>query len=376
MSLRRASTPSLVGLACFGTVLYAVSERSLTPIHADAYRKKLEAVQLMERAESEILAAKKRRNISVDRRNDPEATGVIGPQFTLITTDRGSQTAKSLAAHPNFAAASTQMMLQAGVREGDLVAIGMTGSLPGMNLAVLAACRVIGAEPLIVTSVGSSMFGATDPEMTWLDMESVVAQNGTLPYRSLAASFGGGGDVGRGLSPSGRQFIVDAARRNGVRLLEAENLLEAVRQRVSLYDAAAAARQKPIKLYVNVGGGLASLGGAQNARLIPAGLTRRLAAQNYPNRGVVNILGERGIPVLHLLKVEGLAREFGIADDASAPVQPGTGLLFIKQRYNLWLVGTSALLLLAANLLVLRMDVRQQILGRPHPERTPNHEAP
>jgi len=376
MSLRRASTPSLIGLACFGAVLYAFSERSLTPVHAEGYRKKLEAVRLAERAESAILAAKKRQNISVDRRNDPEATGVIGPQFSLITTDRGSQAAKSLAAHPNFAAAATQMMLKAGLREGDLVGIGMTGSLPGMNLAVLSACRVIGAEPLIITSVGSSMFGATDPDMTWLDMESSLAEKEILPYHSLAASFGGGGDVGRGLSPSGRQLIIDAARRNGVRLLEAENLMEAVRQRVSLYDDAAAARHKPIKLYVNVGGGLASLGGTQNARLIPAGLTRRLAARNYPNRGVLNILAERGIPVLHLLNVERLAREFGITDDASEPVRPGTGPLFVTHRYNLWIVGASALLLLVANLIILRLDVRQQILGRPHPERTIPNEVP
>src|SRR5262245_28312188 len=198
MSLRRASTSSLVALAVLGLVLYAMSERSLTPVHAEAYRKKQDALQLMQRAESAILSAKKQRNLPVDRHNDPEGTGLVGPQFSLITTDQGSQSAKSLAGHPNFAAAVTQMMLEAGVGDGDLVAIGMTGSLPGMNLAVLCACQVIGAEPVIVTSVGSSMFGATDPEMTWLDMESVLVKRQIFPYRSVAASLGGGGDVGRG----------------------------------------------------------------------------------------------------------------------------------------------------------------------------------
>ena len=370
MSLRRASTSSLVGLACLGLALYAVSERSLAPVPEESYRRKLEAVRIMQRGEAAIRAAKRERDIRIDRENDPESYGVIGPQFSLITTDRGTQAAKSLAAHPNFAAAVTRMMLEAHVGRGDLIAIGMTGSLPGLNLAVLAACKALDAKPVVVTSLGSSMFGATDPDLTWLDMETVLMTKGILPYRSGGASLGGGGDVGRGLSPAGRQLLLDAINRNHVRLLASENLLEAVRRRVEFYDTVATSHEKKIKLYVNVGGGVASLGGAQNARLIPAGLTKKLSALNYPNRGVLNVLAERGIPVLQLLEVEKLAREHGVTNDSGEAARPGEGPLFVKYRYNLWIVGGAALILLAANLFVLRLDIRQQILGRPHPERT------
>lgn len=372
MSQARASTATLVALACAALIVFTVAERSLTPVHAVAFEKKLRAVALMQRAERAIAAAKRNRGIAIDERNDPEGSGVIGPQFSLVTTDRGVQSAKVLAAHPNFAAAATQLMIQAGVGEGDLVAIGMTGSLPGLNLAVLSACRALGAEPVIVTSVGSSMFGATDASLTWLDMEGVLVKAGLWPYRSVAASLGGGGDVGRGLSPAGRQILVNAIQRSGARLLDAPNVYEAVRARVALYDSVAAARATPIRLYVNVGGGVASLGGAQNARLIPAGLTTRLAAKNYPNRGVLNVLAERRIPVLNLLEVEKLARQFGITNgDGATTVKPGKGLLFIKYRYNLWVVGTCTAALFLLNVLVLRLDLRQRILGRPHPERQP-----
>lgn len=368
MSLSRASTPALVGLACLAIVAYAVAERSRTPVHAAAYRMKLRAVRLMEDAEEAIGAAKRERGVATDPRNDETASGVVGPEFTLITTDRGVQASKSLAAHPNFAAAVTQMMLEARVREGDVVAVGMTGSLPGMNLAVLSACRAIGAEPVLITSAGSSMFGATDPEMTWLDMEAVAVAKGLWPYRSIAASMGGGGDVGRGLSPAGRQMLVDAIERNGVRLLDPPSVLAGVKERVALYDSVAAARGRRIALYVNVGGGVASLGGAQNGRLIRPGLSRRLSTRNYPNRGVINVMADRGIPIIHLLQVEKLAREFDITDAASGPEKPGEGMLFIRFRYNLWVVGAAALLVLLANLFVLRLDIRQQVLGRPHPE--------
>lgn len=368
MSASRASSPALVGLACFGLVLYAIAERSVTAVHPEDFQEKLEAVSLMQRAETAILAAKRERDILIDPRNDPQACGVIGPQFTLITTDRGAQAAKELAAHPNFAAAVTQLMLHAEVARGDLVAVGMTGSLPGLNIAVLSACKAIGAEPIVITSVGSSMFGANDPELTWLDMETVLVAERIFPYLSRAASLGGGDDMGRGLSPAGRQLILEAIERNHVRLLDPDSLAEAVRQRIALFDSVAAAQDRRIKLYVNVGGGMASLGGAQNAQLIPAGLTRRLDASGYPSRGVIHVLAERGLPVLHLLEIEHLAQELGVGGD-SATVPPGTGPLFVKYRYNLWVVGTSALLLLVASLVTLRLDVRQRLLGLPHPER-------
>ena len=369
MSLARASTPALAGLAVLSLTLYAISERSLTPAHADAYHMKLEALHTMQQAEKLIGEARRARGLSVDAHNDPDGYGVIGPQFSLITTDRGSQAAKSLAAHPNFAAAVTQMLLQAGVRRDDLVAVGMTGSLPGLNLAVLSACQAIGAEPVIITSAGSSMFGANDPDLTWLDMEAVLRAGRLWEFRSLAASLGGGGDVGRGLSPAGRDLLRAAIARNHAVLLEPGSVFEGVRLRVAFYDSVASARGRPIRCYVNVGGGVASLGGAQNGRLIPPGLSARLTTRNYPNRGVINVLGERRIPVIHLLQVERLARDYDIENGDGDTVRPGTGLLFIRYRYNLWFVAISVAVLLIANLFVLRHDLRQQWLGRPHPER-------
>ncbi len=373
MSTAKVPTGTLVGLAVAAIVAYAVAERSVRPVHADAYRMKLGAVSLMQRAERAISDEKRKRGIPVDAKNDPDGSGLIGPQFSLITTDRGAQSAKVLAAHPNFAAAVTQMMLEGGVRAGDLVAVGVTGSLPGLNLAVFSACKAIGAEPLVVTSVGSSMFGATDPEMTWLDMEEVCARSGLWPYRSLGASIGGGADAGRGLSPQGRELVMAAIRRSGVRFLGADNVFLAVNRRVALYDSIAAVRGKPIRLYVNVGGGVVSLGGTQNARLVPAGLTRKLAARNYPNRGVLNVLAERRIPVLQLLEVQRLARAFSIVDRRTgATPKAGKGLLFVRYRYNLWVVAAAASFVLFLNVFVIRLDLRHQLLGRPHPEGRPS----
>ena len=376
MSIKHASLSSLARLAILAVILYAVAETTRSPDYARAFAQKNDAVRLMQRAEAAILAAKVQRDVPIDYHNDPERTGLIGPQFSLITTDRGSQESKNLAAHPNFAAAAVQMFLEAGMRRGDLVAVGVTGSLPGLNLAVLSACSVLGLEPVVITSVGSSMFGATDPEMTWLDMEAVLARDQILPYRSVAASLGGGADVGRGLSPAGRQLIHDAINASGARMIEPSNLLEAVRKRVSIYDRVSRTRGKEIRMFVNVGGGVASVGGAQNARLIRTGLSRKLVERTYPNRGVLNVFAERGVPVIHLLEVEQLARRYGIVDRYDEPAPVGKGPLFLTMKYNLWLVASSALLLFVACLFVLRRDLRHQMLGKPHPERVASDPAP
>ena len=54
MSLSRASTPALAGLAILSLALYGVSERSVRPVHAEAYRMKLDAMHLMQRAEQAL----------------------------------------------------------------------------------------------------------------------------------------------------------------------------------------------------------------------------------------------------------------------------------------------------------------------------------
>ena len=71
------------------------------------------------------------------------------------------------------------------------MAVSFSGSFPALNIAVLSAARVLDLHPVIISSVGSSMYGANQPEMTWLDMERILADKGLFPYRSNAASLGG-----------------------------------------------------------------------------------------------------------------------------------------------------------------------------------------
>ena len=66
--------------------------------------------------------------------------------------------------------------------------------MPGANIALFSACEAMGIVPAIITSVGASEWGATDPDFTWLDLESILYANNVVSNQSIAASLGGRND--------------------------------------------------------------------------------------------------------------------------------------------------------------------------------------
>ena len=110
---------------------------------------------------------------------DPLATGLIGPLMSPVTTNHGHLGAKQISVNPNFAALLVQYLKRADVEAGDVVALGLSGSFPAINIAALTAVEAIGAQPVVISSVSASQFGANDPRLTWPDMERVLVE----PFR-------------------------------------------------------------------------------------------------------------------------------------------------------------------------------------------------
>ena len=164
---------------------------------------------------------------------------MIGQEYTLVTTDRGYIEAKLSTTNPNFAAVIVQLLKDAAISDGEYVAVAMTGSFPALNISVLAALEPLNLNPIVITSVGSSNYGANDPYFTWLDMEDILYKSKIFQSKSVAASMGGGLDVGRGLSPEGRDLIVKAIERNKVEFINEKLLENSIAGRLEIYDEAA-----------------------------------------------------------------------------------------------------------------------------------------
>ena len=159
------------------------------------FREKLRAAQLASEAMEIVKAERLKLNPVIDPEIDPAQTGLIGMLMTPITTATAPVSAKQTSANPNFAAVIVEMLMKAGVEEGDVVAVGCSGSFPALNICTYAALRTLKLRPVVISSVSASQFGANDPQLLWIDMERILNEHDRdkFPFRSIAASPGGGG---------------------------------------------------------------------------------------------------------------------------------------------------------------------------------------
>lgn len=352
----------LLGLALLALVLQGVLELTRKPVLQRDYAEKLAAAQRAERAFTAVRRHRLMEGAELDLVNDPAGTGLIGPEFSMITNAQGVLESKLTTLNPNWAGVVLDYLRQAGVGPGDLVALAVSGSFPGMNICVYAALEEMQAAPVVITSVGASHWGANDPSFTWLDMERIFAEEKIFHIRSAAASFGGGDDMGQGLSPDGRRLIRDAIARNGIPLLSSENIEDAITKRMALFEQAS--RGRPYSAYINVGGGVASLGSSYNKPLLHEGLDFELGFQNYTRKGCMVLMNEKGVPVIHLLAMQNLARAVGLPVAPDYLAAPGEGLIFVRESYRLALAIPFLVLYCATLVWILAPEVRRGLFDR------------
>lgn len=282
---------------------------------------------------------------------------MLGEKDSPITTDEGRIEEKITVLNPNFAAAMVAMLAEAGVRGGDTVAVAMTGSMPGANIACYAAIKAIGAYPITIVSLGSSWWGANIPDFTWLDMERVLRERGIFPYHAVAASLGGSDDNGGlRLSRVGRRLLEEAAIRNEVILIQEGNLRGNIEAREKLYS-----RYLPLERYrafINIGGGVASIGHRENGRLIPNGAVRHLPAKNYPARGVIHTFADLKIPIVHIYDPITIANHYHLPVSRLPLPEVGVGQLYITERYRMGVLLLAAVVMIAFLVMVKLFDLR------------------
>jgi poly-gamma-glutamate system protein len=295
---------------------------------------------------------------------DPAGTGLIGPRTSAITNARGNMAEKRTSLNPNFAAVIVDYFRQIGLKPGDAVAVSTSGSFPGMNVNLYAALEAMSLQPVVITSVTSSSWGATDPAFTWLDMERVLAQADVLHIRSAAATAGGRDDLGYTLSPDGQRAVRDAMRRNDVPAIEANSLDESIARRMELYYGKAGGRK--IAAYVNVGGTIASLGSSLEEVPIRSGLYFDLWKVNFPREGTMVRFAKSGLPVIHLGAAQNIAREYGLTIAPRFLPEIGEGQALEKQGYNVP-VAVVLLVVYLGLILFLTLPELRRALVRPAP---------
>lgn len=329
-------TRFLVVLAVFNLSMFYIASNSTIVKETRGYDAKVRASRLMKKSMDTLKEARMGQNVVfVDSENDPNETALVGPQFSLITTDEGNLDHKLTTLNPNFAALMVELLMEADVQTGDRVAVSLTGSMPGANIAALAACDVMGLKPVIITSVGASQWGATDPYFTWLDMEKILVDSSLISFSTVAASIGGKGDTGKGMSLRGRELLWETIYRNGAFLIQEENLLSSIDKRMELYKQSAPG--EAYSVFINVGGGAASIGPSVNARLLPSGVSVPQELNGLGSKSVIREFAKLDVPVIQILDIWELARDYDLPYAPIPMPEVGTGSLYSLLLYNRWI---------------------------------------
>jgi poly-gamma-glutamate system protein len=287
------------------------------------------AAEIMDKARLSLLACRQDKGLALDLETDINGTGLIGLEYSPLTTSLGILEAKRTTANPDMAALVVRLLNEAAVKPGDSVAIGASSSFPALILASLSACQALGIKPVLICSLGASQYGANDPAFTWLDMMDCLRAAGLMDVRPAAVSVGGDSDSGRNMNAEGRALLLRGIRRRGLYLLEEPDLARNVSARMKLYEQGAG--QGGIRAFINIGGSWANMGTDSRILEIKPGLSRIRALPPPGRRGVLFEMAGRGVPVIHLLYIRGLAKTYGLAWDPSPLPRPGHSALF-KQR--------------------------------------------
>ena len=288
--------------------------------------------------------------IEIDEAVDPNRTGLVGPEYTELFTSLGQLEAKRTTTNPDFAALMVHLLGRAGVASGDTIAVGASASFPALMIATLAAADAIGARPVVIISLGASSYGATRPDLDLLHIYRLLLAAGAISTPLSAISLGGEGDVGADFEPAFREGLLERVRASGVPLVTEPVFRENVARRMAIYFGARAGR---VAAFVNIGGNDANLGTSPMVLGVAAGLNERLLLPAEQQRGILHEMSARGVPVIHLLHVRGLARNHGLPWDPVPLPEPGTTPLTRDEERRgrpFWLIvgGYFAVLLLIA----------------------------
>ena len=298
------------------------------------YQEKVSAARLALEAMEVLKEERLKRGFEIDPEADPTKSGLIGSAMTPVTSDAGDLEDKQTSINPNFAAVVVEMLKRTKVKEGDPVAVSFTGSFPALNICVCAAIQALKLEPIIISSLASSQWGANEPEFLWVDMERLLYERHLLLFRSVAASIGGKSDRGKEMTQAGRDLLKGAMQRNGLIPIQWHTIHENVEHRMKIYY-----KNGTPKVFINVGGGVIAVGKRAYKRTLKPGLIlSEPNAEIRANSVMYRFLEER-IPVIHLEDVKSIARRYGLNPHPTKMPAIGEGDIYFSKEYNPLVAG-------------------------------------
>jgi len=288
----------------------------------------IRASEIMREAMSTLSMCLEEKNQEIDEIFDVNGTGLIGFENSPITTTLGNLEAKRTTTNPNMGALIVHLLHEAGVKEGDAVAVGASGSFPALIVAVMSAAKAMSINPIIICSLGASQWGANKPDFHFLKMLDCLSSTGVFNFLPAAVSIGGERDVGEGMPIEGRELLIKDIEDSGIVFIREENLPANVRTKMQIFEEHAA--NNGIKAFINIGGSWSNIGTSSEILNLKPGLVKITRIPPVESRGLVYEMANRQIPVVHLLYIQGLIESYGLPWDPEPLPEVGKGQVYRK----------------------------------------------
>ena len=334
-------TRILVFLALINIIVYYFVSSSVVTFRASDYELKIASAEKMENALN-VLKKYGRKYPFLSR--DPFDTRLVflNTETSPLLTDIGKYEAKSTVLKPNFSALIIDQFSKSGLKKGDTIAVSMTGSMPGANIAVLMACEAMELEYILISSLGASSWGATDMNLSWPKMEKILYDNNLISKVSDKFTYGGGADyLKRGtryrkiyggeskrgsidslmisLYPTKTMddlFILHGLSNNEVLNDSTGTILKtSINQRISFYEKSCPdGSLSCFDAYVNVGGSVASFGYKGKNKLkdnfgyVKANDVLDVLPSFEKRNSVMAKFAESNIPLINITEIEKLIK--------------------------------------------------------------------
>ena len=299
-------------------------------IKSPYYSEMVEASEKMKIISTEIKNERIRRGITIDKNLDINETGLIGEEWSGITTTLGNLESKRTSTNPDFAALLVKLFKEKGLKKGDIIAANLSSSFPALNLSLIAAADTLGLEAVMVNSVGSSTYGGNIEDFTYLDMENHLFSKGMIKNRSTGFSLGGIGDIGKEFEKEAKEKIIEKNKKYGLKFFYNENLEKNVEER---YNYFVQESNNQIKIFVNIGGNLLSIGDSVdiivNSKVI-------LNENTNIKKGLVGRFLKNKIPVFYLLNLKGITTAYNLPFDQYDSKKMSESDIYFEKNKSIW----------------------------------------
>ncbi len=252
---KKAQIIQILGLLA-GLLLMAIILMNIfLPDDRDAEQK--QAMLFMEEMIAAVSENAQESGIHIDPQIDPGKSGLIGPEWTSMTTTIGHLDAKKTSCQPEFAALMVTLLKEAGITKGDQIGLACSGSFPGLLLASLAAAKAMKLHTKTILSLGASSYGANRMELTILDIYQILVEADLLEQPPVAVSLGGTGDQGQEWEAQVVEKLRARIKGSHLPFIDEASLVKNVRQRASILGIG---NPSSIKLLINAGGAVSNIG--------------------------------------------------------------------------------------------------------------------